>query len=201
LLAAQLLAAQFTLLVMKTLVTARAVFEAASWKYWVRWIFNFLGWTCAGVVVNSGLKYTESLIELEVRERLTKAVHDKYMRNNRFYSAATARRHDGLDNPDQRIVNNIADYAKKRIVNNISDYAKKVAHLYGHSFTPVLNFVLSLAEASKDIGLARPLALIAWNSCLSLAEASKDIGLAPLALIAWNSVASILLRAAFGLGF
>ena len=50
---------------------------------------------------------------MQVREKLTKAVHDKYMRNNRFYSAATARRHDGLDNPDQRIVNNIADYARK----------------------------------------------------------------------------------------
>ena len=76
----RLLVAQFCLLVMKTLVTVRCsklcvyfltrAIAQASWKYWVRWMFNFLGWTCAGVVVNSGLKYTESLIELEVRDRL-----------------------------------------------------------------------------------------------------------------------------------
>ena len=174
----RLLVAQFCLLVMKTLVTVRCsklcvyfltrAIAQASWKYWVRWMFNFLGWTCAGVVVNSGLKYTESLIELEVRDRLTRAVHAKYMRENRFYSAATARRLDGLDNPDQRIVNNIADYAKK------------LAHLYGHSFTPILNFVLSLAEASKDIGFTRPVALIAWNSAASILLRAVSPKLAPM---------------------
>ena len=52
----------------------------------------------------------------------------------------------------------------QKVVNKKLSLARQVAHLYGHSFTPVLNFALSLAEASKDIGLARPLALIAWNS-------------------------------------
>jgi hypothetical protein len=53
----------------------------------VRWIVNFAGWTVGGVVVNSGLKYTEALIELEMRLRLTTHAHDKYMVSNNFDSA------------------------------------------------------------------------------------------------------------------
>lgn len=163
---ARLLVAQFFLLVMKTLVTVRCsklcvyfltrAIAQASWKYWVRWIVNFAGWTIGGVVVNSGLKYTESLIELEMRLRLTKHAHQKYMTRNNFYAAAAMRRTEGLDNPDQRIVADVAQLAHK------------FAHLYGHSFTPILNFLLSLGEASKDLGWARPMALIAWNSVASV---------------------------------
>ena len=73
----QLLAAQFALLVMRTLITVRAnkvntfyltkAISQASWQYWVRWFVNFGGWMVSGVVVNSGLRYVETLIYLELR--------------------------------------------------------------------------------------------------------------------------------------
>ena len=83
----QLLSAQFSLLVMRTLLTVRAnkvntfyltkAIATADWKFWVRWYWNFIGWMTCGVVVNSGLRYTESLIQVELRSALTRRAHEK----------------------------------------------------------------------------------------------------------------------------
>lgn len=102
----------------------------------------------SGVVVNSGLRYTESLITIELRAALTKKAHKKYMENNNFYKTAVLRQ-GGLDNVDQRIV---AD---------IEAFSRETAFLYGHSFKPILEFTLSLTEAAKELGYSRPLALFA----------------------------------------
>ena len=152
----RLLAAQFSLLVMRTLLTVRAnkvntfyltrAISTASWKFWTRWFFNFSGWMGSAVVVNSGLRYTETLIQIELRAALTKRAHQKYMAANNFYKTAVLR-DGGLDNVDQRIV---AD---------IDAFAKEAAFLYGHSFKPILEFTLSLTEAAKELGYSRPLAL------------------------------------------
>ena len=152
----QLLAAQFTLLVMRTLLTVRAnkvntyyltkAISSANWQFWVRWFFNFGGWMGSAVVVNSGLRYTETLIQIELRNALTRHAHKKYMTANNFYRTAVLRE-GGLDNVDQRIV---AD---------IDAFSREAAFLYGHSFKPILEFTLSLTEAAKELGYSRPLAL------------------------------------------
>ena len=152
----QLLAAQFTLLVMRTLLTVRAnkvntyyltkAISSANWQFWVRWFFNFGGWMGSAVVVNSGLRYTETLIQIELRNALTRHAHKKYMTANNFYRTAVLRE-GGLDNVDQRIV---AD---------IDAFPREAAFLYGHSFKPILEFTLSLTEAAKELGYSRPLAL------------------------------------------
>jgi len=155
---AQLLSVQFSLLVMRTLLTVRAnkvntfyltkAIATADWKFWVRWYWNFIGWMTCGVVVNSGLRYTEQLIMVELRASLTKRAHEKYMKMNNFYKTAVLRE-GGLDNVDQRIV---AD---------IEAFSREAAFLYGHSFKPILEFTLSLTEAAKELGYSRPLALFA----------------------------------------
>ena len=173
----QLLGAQFTLLVMRTLLTVRAnkvntfyltkAISSASWKFWVRWFFNFCGWMASGVVVNSGLRYTESLITIELRAALTKKAHKMYMENNNFYKTAVLR-HGGLDNVDQRIV---AD---------IDAFAKEAAFLYGHSFKPILEFTLSLTEAAKELGYSRPLALFASQIIITSVLRSISPRLGPM---------------------
>ena len=173
----QLLGAQFTLLVMRTLLTVRAnkvntfyltkAISSASWQFWVRWFFNFCGWMASGVVVNSGLRYTESLITIELRAALTKKAHKMYMENNNFYKTAVLR-HGGLDNVDQRIV---AD---------IDAFAKETAFLYGHSFKPILEFTLSLTEAAKELGYSRPLALFASQIIITSVLRSISPRLGPM---------------------
>lgn len=99
-----------------------------------------------GVVVNSGLHFCQPLISLHIRRALTAHAHKKYLHGLSFYRAAVLNQGD-LDNIDQRI---------SRDIQNFSD---NVAFLYGHSFKPMLEFGLSLYEASHDLGYRRPLAL------------------------------------------
>jgi ABC-type uncharacterized transport system fused permease/ATPase subunit len=47
-------------------------------------------------------------------------------------------------------------------------WATNVAFLYGHSFKPVLEFFLSLHEASKELGYARPVGLFATQTVVSV---------------------------------
>ena len=138
----------------RTLLTVRAnkvntyyltkAISSANWQFWVRWFFNFGGWMGSAVVVNSGLRYTETLIQIELRNALTRHAHKKYMTANNFYRTAVLRE-GGLDNVDQRIV---AD---------IDAFSREAAFLYGHSFKPS-RFPL-LTEAAKELGYSRPLAL------------------------------------------
>jgi len=153
-----LLGTQFGLLVLRTLLTVRATklstfyltraISEASWKYWARWTYHFGMWMSSAVVVNSGLRYTESLIALEMRNNLTRAAHARYLANNAFYRTAVL--HAGsLDNVDQRICS------------DIEAFAREAAFLYGHSFKPLLEFTLTLQESSQQLGMKRPLALFA----------------------------------------
>ena len=93
--AVPLMVAQFLLLVMRTFITVRTVklnvyyltnaISQASWKLWVRWLVNFAGWMGMSTVINTGLKYLESLIALELRQKLTKHAHQQYLTSNHFY--------------------------------------------------------------------------------------------------------------------
>lgn len=153
-----LLGTQFMLLIMRTLLTVRATklntyyltkaISQASWRYWTRWFVNFFGWMATGTLVNSGLRYVESLLALEMRLALTRAAHTKYLKGNAFYRAAVLRE-GGLDNVDNRIVG------------DIEAFSRETAQLYGHSFKPSLEFVLSLSEAAKELGFSRPITLFA----------------------------------------
>ena len=155
-----LLTAQFLLLMMRTQVTVKTTkvnvyyltkaISQASWKYWVRWLATFAGWAGAGIVVNTGLKYTEAMIHVHARQALTRRAHELYLRGNAFYSAAVLKK-GGLDSIDQHIA---AD---------IDAFAQAMANIYGHSFKPALEFVLSLQEASKDLGYARILSVFVVN--------------------------------------
>ena len=154
----QLLGTQFGLLVLRTLLTVRATklstfyltraISDASWVYWARWCTHFGLWMSSAVVVNSGLRYTEQLIALELRNSLTRAAHARYMANNAFYRTAVL--HAGsLDNVDQRICS------------DVEAFSREAAFLYGHSFKPILEFILTLQESAHQLGLKRPLALFA----------------------------------------
>jgi hypothetical protein len=131
-----------------TLLLTRAIAQG-SWPIWSRWVGNFLLWAGSATVVNSGLRYTEALIALELRNGLTRAAHARYLTGTNFYRASVLKNTQGLDNADQRICSDIAAFSQE------------TARLYGHSFKPVLEFGLSLAAAAGELGYSRPLTLFA----------------------------------------
>ena len=154
-----LLGTQLSLLLMRTVLTVKATQTNAylltrsiaqgSWKVWSRWVVSFVLWGAGATVVNSGLKHTEALLAIELRNGLTRAAHAKYLKDINFYRASVLRDAPGLDGAEQRICADIAAFSRE------------AANLYGHSFKPALEFVLSVITAASEIGYGRPLALFA----------------------------------------
>jgi ABC-type uncharacterized transport system fused permease/ATPase subunit len=182
-----LFAVQFFLLVCRALLSVKATratvyylssaISKASWSAWTNWVVSFCCWmgtlslsrafedrsiiilffiflSAGGIVVNSGLHFVETLIAISIRDALTRHIHQKYLSNNSFYRALLEKK-VRMDNLDQRIAK------------DVSNFSTKVAFLYGHSFKPVLEFVLSLSEASRDIGWRRPLLLFLCSTLVS----------------------------------
>jgi len=90
-----------------------------------KWFVNFISWMVAATTVNSGLRYTESLLAAEFRSALTRAAHAKYLAHNAFYKTSVLRQ-GSLDHVDQRICS------------DIGAFSKEVAAIYGHSFKRAL---------------------------------------------------------------
>jgi len=153
-----LLGTQFGLLVARTLLSVKATkvstyvltraISQKSWPYWAKWVTNFFAWMAAATTVNSGLRYTESLLAAEVRSALTRAAHAKYCAGDAFYRTSVLRE-GALDHVDQRICSDIAAFSRE------------AAAIYGHSFKPILEFVLTLSESATALGYSRPIALFA----------------------------------------
>lgn len=80
------------------------------------------------------------MISLELRNTLTRAAHARYLKGNNFFKVS-------IDHVDQRLCADIAAFSSE------------TSRLYGHSFKPCLEFVLSLSEAARELGYARPFAL------------------------------------------
>jgi ATP-binding cassette subfamily D (ALD) long-chain fatty acid import protein len=160
-----LLGTQLSLLLMRTVLTVKATQTNAylltrsiaqgSWKVWSRWVVSFGAWAVGATVVNSGLKHTEALIAIELRNGLTRAAHARYLAGKNFYRASVLRDAPGLDGAEQRICADIAAFSRE------------ASNLYGHSFKPALEFVLSVVTAASEIGYGRPLALFATQICFA----------------------------------
>jgi ABC-type uncharacterized transport system fused permease/ATPase subunit len=156
----RMLIVQFSFLVLRALLTVRlsqinvqlltSAISNASWAKWARWLVNMLGWTAIGISVNSGLHFVEHCLRLSLRRELTIRAHELYMRNNFFYHANVMQSGVALDNLDQRIAS------------DIYEFCFEVVGLYGHSFKPLLEFLLSISVAMNDIGAKRPLAMFGW---------------------------------------
>ena len=105
-------------------------------------------WMVGATCVNSGLRFTESMIALTMRKELTQYAHKMYMQNNNFYRAAVLKE-GALDNLDQRMT---AD---------IQAFSDATAQLYGHSFKPILGNI------SSERASERAAILHTFNSSLS----------------------------------
>lgn len=173
---ARLFTVQFLFLVLRALLTVRLTqlnvqlltdaISRASWSKWARWLVNFVGWMAIGMSTNSALHFVENCLRIAIRKQLTVHAHTLYMHNNFYYNAnvmqniGTSSSNSGgkvstsstisLDNLDQRITS------------DIYEFCYEIVGLYGHSFKPLLEFVLSLSAAMSDIGPKRPLAMFGW---------------------------------------
>ena len=164
----RLLVVQFLFLVLRALLTVRLTqinvqllteaISRASWSKWARWLVNFVGWMGIGISTNSALHFVEKCLQVALRKELTVRAHTLYMRNNFFYDANVMQSYGGSSGSGGLSLDNL----DQRITSDVEQFCFEVVQLYGHSFKPLLEFVLSLSAAMHDIGPKRPLAMFGW---------------------------------------
>ena len=169
---ARLLTVQFSFLVLRALLTVRLTqinvqllteaISRASWNKWARWLVNFIGWMGIGMGTNSALHFVENCLRVSLRKQLTMQAHKLYMQNNFFYNANVMQSVGGPSSSSSSSSVVSLDNLDQRITSDIYEFCYEIVGLYGHSFKPLLEFVLSLSAAMHDIGPKRPLAMFGW---------------------------------------
>lgn len=94
-------------------------------------------------IVNSSIKYTSTMLQLNIRQKLSRHLHDLYLNGMAFYRAANVAGH--LDNIDQRITQ------------DTDKFSSSLATLYGTIFKPVLDIILLTSRLAMIVGLKGPL--------------------------------------------
>ena len=176
---AALLGAHFSFLVLRTLLTIRAqrlnagyltsAIARASFRTWAKWIAHFAVWMGIGTVTNIGLKYLETNLAASLRSRLTRHVHRLYCATSgtgamalpSFYRANRGAGAAGEETGTKGGIDQV-------IAADIKEWATNAAQFYGHSFQPILEFVLSLRACTTSLGLARPLILFLTQAVTSV---------------------------------
>lgn len=145
---AMLLAIQSLMLISRSFISLRiarkggdglqAVMER-SWKKFFLVLGDFFVSGVAASVVNSALKYLTNSITVAFRQRLTTYVHLRYLADRAYYRAAVLRV-GNLDNADQRIVE------------DLNQFCHTAADLFGRTFKPLLDVVLSTLRMGENMG-------------------------------------------------
>ncbi len=116
----------------------KCVIERSPKHFWIIFTTFVLTGGCASVV-NSGLKFLTNAITVAVRQRLTRYVHSRYMANRNYYKAAVLRT-GKIDNPDQRIVDDVLKFSE-----TLSD-------LYARTFKPALDLTICTTTLAQNLG-------------------------------------------------
>lgn len=145
---AMLLTIQSLMLVSRSFISLRiarkggdglqAVMER-SWKKFFFVLGDFFVSGVAASVVNSALKYLTNSITVAFRRRLTAYVHERYLADRAYYHAGVLRV-GNLDNADQRIAE------------DLNQFCHTAADLFGRTFKPLLDVVLSTARMGENMG-------------------------------------------------
>lgn len=122
---------------------AEALVSRNSQKF-VRGVITLAILAVPASIVNSGIKYISSLLQLNMRQRLSRHLHDLYLNGMTFYRASNMGSAK-VDNIDQRITQ------------DTEKFANALASLYGTIFKPVLDIILLTSRLAKVVGLRGPL--------------------------------------------
>lgn len=113
-------------------------------------VLKFAAVSIPASAVNSGLKYCTSMLSLRFRVKLSRYVHDKYIRGVNFYKATNL-------GGDERI-----SHADQRVTSDINNFSNAISELYTTIFKPVLDVVLFTAKLIEVTGWQGPAIMYAY---------------------------------------
>lgn len=109
-------------------------------------LFGFMMWPMS--IVNNSLKLGINKLALSIRTRLTKHVHEQYLRGITFYKVA---------NLDNRIQN-----ADQLLTQDIDKFSETMTHLYTDIAKPLVDIGLFAYKLGESIGVEAPVLMIAY---------------------------------------
>jgi len=121
-----------------------------DWKAFGEGVLNFFLVTIPASAVNSGLKYTTSVLSLLFRRRLTMHVNNEYLRGVNFYKACNLGGDSRIDSADQRVT---AD---------IERFSTAISELYTSLSKPTLDVILFTKKLSSITGWQGPLMMYSY---------------------------------------
>eukprot|EP01079_Euglenida_sp_SAG-EU17-18_P007713 gene7713-1381_t len=130
-------------------------------------------WNLAAV--NSSIKFLNNMMATEFRLRLTRHVHSLYLSNNQFYHTALNPSSDLLDNIDQRVVDDVSEFAHEfanlysscpRLYLSLQDMPAPIvltpAVPVPRSFKPLLDVIFFTYAAGRKTGVLGPVLLYSY---------------------------------------
>jgi len=121
-----------------------------NWNGFAEGVLQFFLVTIPASAVNSGLKYTTSVLSLLFRRRLTMHVNSEYLRGVNFYKACNLGGDSRIDSADQRVT---ADIEK---------FSTAISELYTSLSKPTLDVILFTKKLSSITGWQGPLMMYAY---------------------------------------
>lgn len=113
-------------------------------------VLKFAAVSIPASAVNSGLKYCTSMLSLRFRVKISRHVHDKYVRGVNFYKATNL-------GGDERI-----SHADQRVTSDINNFSTAISELYTTIFKPVLDVVLFTTKLIEVTGWQGPAIMYAY---------------------------------------
>lgn len=134
-----------SLQVSQVLGGATAAVMQRSWAGLARSLsrFSMLGVVCS--VVNAAMKYLEGRVGASLRRRATREYHRRYLRGRNYYSLAIA-----------------GSGADQRIASDLREWSSRFAELFGRTFKPLLDVILSTRLLATTLGLGGPSILYSY---------------------------------------
>eukprot|EP01117_Protostelium_nocturnum_P003830 TRINITY_DN15096_c0_g1_i1.p1 TRINITY_DN15096_c0_g1~~TRINITY_DN15096_c0_g1_i1.p1 ORF type:complete len:720 (-),score=275.12 TRINITY_DN15096_c0_g1_i1:65-2224(-) len=121
-----------------------------DWNKFGQGVLRFFLVTIPASAVNSGLKYTTSVLSLLFRRRLTIHVNNEYLRGVNFYKACNLGGDSRIDSADQRVT---ADIEK---------FSTAISELYTSLSKPTLDVILFTKKLSSITGWQGPLMMYSY---------------------------------------
>jgi len=113
-------------------------------------VMRFAAVSIPASAVNSGLKYCTSMLSLRFRVKLSRHVHDKYVRGVNFYKATNL-------GGDERI-----SHADQRVTSDINNFSNAISELYTTVFKPILDVILFTTKLVEVTGWQGPAIMYAY---------------------------------------
>jgi len=120
-----------------------------QWGKLIRGLEAFTSWSAVAAIINGLLKYLQSVIAANVRQRLTLHAHELYLERMNFYRA-------------NKVGDDKFEHADQLIADDIDKFSNEMADVYSNILKPIVDIVMFSLNMKQHMGLAGPVGMYSW---------------------------------------